>query len=127
MTGQKYARPIATEKQIQKAVFDHLRVRGVPGIFAFHPRNEGTDMKQWNVRGFYAGLGVVSGVPDVIIIKNGQCYALELKRAGGSLTRTQMGTMARMREAGAVCEVAYGLDEALYQLGRWGILHGPWF
>jgi hypothetical protein len=32
------ARP---ENAIQRAVFEHLRVRGAPNVFAFHPANGG--------------------------------------------------------------------------------------
>jgi hypothetical protein len=29
------------EAQIQRAVFQHFRARGAPGVFAFHPANGG--------------------------------------------------------------------------------------
>ena len=53
-------------------------------MFAFHPANGG-------YRGPIEaeGLGVTSGVPDVIAVKDGRCYALELKPEGGKLTEAQ--------------------------------------
>jgi hypothetical protein len=71
-----------------------------------------------------AGLGVRAGVPDVIIIKAGHTYALELKAPGGRLTSTQADTHASLRAAGATVAVAYGLDDALAQLDAWALMRG---
>ena len=46
------------------------------------------------------GLGVTSGVPDVIAVKDGRCYALELKPEGGKLTEAQEHVLIKLREAG---------------------------
>jgi hypothetical protein len=65
------------EQTIQRAVFEHLAVRRAPGTFAFHVPNGG-----WRSRAEAAilkGLGVVAGVPDVILVCDGRVYALELK------------------------------------------------
>jgi hypothetical protein len=81
---QRYAQdrvPLA-ESEIMRAVFAHLHSHGVPGLVAFHPKNEGVDQRR--NAGINAGLGVVSGMPDVIAIAAGKLYALELKtRKGG--------------------------------------------
>jgi hypothetical protein len=58
-------------------------------------------------------MGVVPGVADVIIIKDGHTYALELKTDAGRLTEIQRETIAAMQAAGATCAVAYGIDAAL--------------
>jgi hypothetical protein len=113
-----------TEAQIQKAVFEHLRRRPAKGVFAWHNRNEGTDMRQWHTRGIFAGLGVVSGMPDVSIVKFSRFYALELKTPKGRLSRQQVITISHLEAAGAVCHTAYGLDAALDWLEREGILVG---
>jgi hypothetical protein len=55
------------EDAIQKAVFQHLRTRGRPGIVAFHPKNGGIHQRGRR-RGINAGQGVVSGACDVIVI-----------------------------------------------------------
>jgi hypothetical protein len=75
------------EQQIQRAVFEHLALRGAPAMFAFHPANGG-----WRSRveaAILKGMGVRAGVPDIIAIKGGRCYALELKAIGGRLTPVQ--------------------------------------
>ena len=108
------------EQTIQRAIFEHLRWRGAANIFAFHPPNGG-----WRspIEGaIFKSLGVVSGVPDVVIIKDGRIYALELKAASGHLTETQRETIERMKSAGAEVAVAYGIDEAVAQLAEWGLL-----
>src|ERR1700756_2308227 len=79
--------PELSENEIQRAVFKHLRTRGAPGIFAFHPKNGSSDMRGRR-RGIYAGLGIEPGIPDVFVIKgygravSPTLYALELKRTG---------------------------------------------
>jgi hypothetical protein len=70
------------------------------------------------------GLGVVAGTPDVIILKGGVTYALELKAKGGRLSETQRTTHAAMIAAGAVVGVAHGIDQALAWLEEHGLLKG---
>jgi hypothetical protein len=110
------------EQQIQRAVFEHLVLRGAPAMFAFHPANGG-----WRSRveaAILKGMGVKAGVPDIIAIKDARCYALELKASGGRLTPVQRGAHAALVAAGAEVEVAYGLDDALAQLEAWGLVRG---
>ena len=77
MTARHRCRP---EDAIQRAVFQHLRARGAPKVFAFHPANGG--YRKPVEAAILKSLGVVAGVPDVIAIHNGRCYALELKAEG---------------------------------------------
>jgi hypothetical protein len=101
---------------------EHLAIRGAPAVFAFHPANGG-----WRSRveaAILKGMGVRAGVPDIIAIKGGRCYALELKAAGGRLTPVQRDAHAALVAAGAAVAVAYGLDDALAQLEAWGLLRG---
>jgi hypothetical protein len=78
--------PLA-ESAIMRSVFAHLRTRGVPNMIAFHPRNEGRDHR--TLAGMNSGLGVVSGMPDVFIVKGGATYAIELKTENGRLADAQ--------------------------------------
>jgi VRR-NUC domain len=111
-----------SEEAIQRAVFQHLCHRGVPGVFAFHPRNGSRDQR--SLAGINSGLGVVSGVPDVIIIKDGRVFALELKTERGRLSPDQLKVHDEMRAAGCEVGVAYGLDQAVEWLEAKGILRG---
>src|SRR5438477_9209445 len=99
------------EATIQRCVFQHLRARGAPGVFAFHPANGG--YRKPIEAAILKGMGVVAGVPDLILIHQGRTYALELKAKGGKPTPKQIETIAAMQVAGAITGIAVGLDEAL--------------
>jgi len=120
MSGIRYRR--SPEATLQRAVFAHLRARGAPGLFAFHPANGG--YRKPTEAAILKGLGVVAGVPDVIAIHQGRVYGLELKAAGGRLTETQLSTIAALEAAGAFTCIAEGLDRALAVLESWGLLRG---
>jgi hypothetical protein len=113
------ARP---EDQIQRAVFDHLRMRSAPGVYAFHVPNGG--WRSHIEAAILKGLGVRAGVPDVIAIHRGQVYAIELKTEDGRATSAQLQAIEDLRATGAHAEVAYGLDRALAVLEDWGLLKG---
>lgn len=110
------------EDQIQRAVFEHLRKRALPGVFAFHPANGG---KRTYLEGAkFKAMGVIAGVPDVIAIKDGQTYALELKTDFGKVSDVQLATMVAMQAAGAIVATAFGLDTAIEKLESWGLIRG---
>jgi hypothetical protein len=111
-----------SEQQIQRAVFQHLALRGASTMFAFHPANGG--WRSSVEAAILKGVGVKAGVPDIIAIKDARCYALELKASGGRLTPVQRDAHAALIAAGATVEVAYGLDNALAQMEAWGLVRG---
>lgn len=113
------ARP---EDAIQRAVFQHLRARGTSDVFAFHVPNGGK--RKPIEAAILKGLGVQAGVPDIILIRAGHAYALELKAPGGRLSPNQIATHDKLRAAGVEPHVAYGLDEALAWLERFSFLRG---
>jgi hypothetical protein len=107
---------------IQRALFQHLAWRSAPGVYAFHPPNGG-----WRspIEGaILKGLGVRAGVPDVMAVKDGRTYALELKRPGGRLTAAQNAAHAALQDAGATVVTSYSLDDAISMLEEWGLLRG---
>lgn len=108
------------EQNIQRAVFQHLRARSMPGVFAFHVPNGGRRSKI--EAAIMKGLGVRSGVPDVIVFYRAQIFGLELKAKGGRLSPAQRQTLNEMEVAGARTAVAGSLDEALFTLECWGVL-----
>ena len=110
------------EQQIQRAVIQHLAWRARPGAFAFHVPNGG-----WRSpieARIFKSLGVRSGVPDIIAIRDGRTYALELKADAGKLTPVQATAHVLMREAGCVVGVAVGIDAALAWLEAHELLRG---
>jgi hypothetical protein len=103
------------EDEIQRAVFQHLAARPAQGVFAFHVPNGG--QRSPIEAAILKGLGVKAGVPDVIAIRQGQVYGLELKAPRhGRLSPAQRETIPAMERAGCICRVATGLDEALAAL-----------
>ena len=111
------------ERAIQKAVFDHFRERAAPGVFAFHPINGGVH-QIGKRRGINSGQGVVSGVPDVVILRAGTCYMLELKKLGGKLSAIQIACHEKLKTAGVIVHTAYGLSDALAWLEQYSFLKG---
>jgi hypothetical protein len=108
------------EQQVQKAVLNHLAWRAVPGTWWCHYPAGG--WRSAIEAAILRGLGVVAGVPDILIVHCGQLYALELKAANGRLTDVQSDTHAAMKRAGAIVATARGIDDALGQLTLWGLL-----
>jgi len=125
--------PELSENEIQKNIFLHLRTRGAPGIFAFHPKNASADMAG-RKSGIHVGLGVEPGIPDVIVIRRRlpdcDVFALELKRMslrGKRMTAhdiNQERIRNRMLNCGVMVGIAFGLDEAIAWLEQNGLLIG---
>jgi hypothetical protein len=115
-------RKYCTEAQIQNTVCEHLRWHAMPGAFWCHVPNGG-----WRSpieAAIFKGLGVVAGVPDLLIIYDGECFGLELKSERGYLTNIQRDTHERLRAAGCHVATAHGLDAAIKQLTDWHLLRG---
>lgn len=108
------------EQSIQRAVFAHLKARPAKGVFAFHPANGG--YRRPIEAKILKSCGVIPGVPDIIAVKGGHTYCLELKAGKGKPTDDQRMAMHALEQAGATVAVATGLDAALSQLEQWGLL-----
>ena len=131
--------PELTEDQIQRAVFANFKARSAPNVFAFHPKNGGVHQIGRRA-GINEGLGVVPGIPDVIVIKKHELiythptatmvYALELKRESRRNRKAtdhearQFGVRNYLERCGVTCGIAYGLDDALIWLEGHGLLEG---
>jgi hypothetical protein len=108
------------EQEIQKSVFAHLKQRGAPGIFFWHPFSGG--YRRPIEAKIYKSLGAIAGLPDVMVLKDGVLYGLELKATRGRLTDNQKATLDKMEAAGAITGAARGLDDALFWLEQRGLL-----
>lgn len=119
MRPRRQSRP---EDAIQRAVVQHLRQRGVPGLVFWHTPNGG---KRGAIEAaIFKGLGVRAGVSDIIAVHAGRIYALELKSETGRQTESQMQFRADMDAAGAETGLAQGLDAALRIIEAWGLVRG---
>lgn len=118
------------EQQIHKAVADHLRQRGVPGLVWWHTANGMFAGGRRNRKGasihgaIMKGLGVRAGVSDFVLIHNSRIFALELKAEGGRASEAQMQFISDLNAAGGFGCICEGLDRALKSLETWGLLKG---
>jgi hypothetical protein len=118
------------EQIIHKAVADHLRQRGAPGLLWWHTA-QGVKLggkrnrKGANIQGaIMKGLGVRAGVSDILALHDGKFFALELKAPDGRPSEDQLEFIADVRANGGFTCVAEGLTEALRTLETWGLLRG---
>jgi hypothetical protein len=111
-----------SEQAVQRAVFQHIRTRGAPGVIAFHPANGG--WRRPVEAAILKGLGVTAGVADIIALHRGHAYAIELKADGGRPTANQMEFISNWNAAGGTGAIVAGLDQALTTLEAWGLLRG---
>jgi hypothetical protein len=110
------------EQELQRAIIDHLHWRGHVDAFFFHyPAGGWRSPIEAKI---LKALGTIAGVPDLIIIFKSRIYCLELKAENGRVTDVQHVVHERLRRAGAEVATAFGLDQALAQLMRWGLLRG---
>jgi hypothetical protein len=110
------------EAAIQRAIVEHYKARRAPGVFMFAVANGG--YRHAAEAAILKGTGVVAGVPDLIWIKAGRMYGLEIKTKDGRLTEAQMIVQAAINDCGGFCATAYGLDKAVAILETWGLLQG---
>lgn len=119
--GNTLQRVGASEYLVHRAVVAHLSSYGAQDAIVWHTPNGGT-RNIVEARKFKA-MGVRAGIPDLMIYRGKQLYALELKSdKGGKVSREQVACMKRLTEEGALCAVARGVDEALSVLDEWGLL-----
>jgi hypothetical protein len=120
--GVPRAKPRTEEHDAQCKLFDdHIKPRLVAGAVAFAIPNGGHRSKK--AGGQIKKEGGAAGVPDIYVLHAGQSYFLEMKKPkGGRVSAEQKLMMARLVGAGAICAVACGLEAAIAQLERWGLL-----
>ncbi len=102
-----------SESEIQRAVFEHLRERSMPGVEYWHVPHNQTSRRHSGYR---------AGVSDINAVHRGKFYALELKKPGGRASQEQLEFVAAINTAGGYACVAEGLPEALCILESWGLL-----
>lgn len=108
------------EEAIHRAVVELLQVSAVPGVAWTH-------MPAGEVRPISTGkklkaMGTKPGWPDIILVKGGHFYGLELKTEDGRLSPAQVAAHEALAAAGATVAVAYGLDQSIEILKGWGLI-----
>ena len=66
-------------------------------------------------------MGLRSGVADLVFIKDGLVYFLEMKRPGGKWSVAQQLFAGDCYLVGARYAIAYSFDEAVKILKEWGL------
>lgn len=102
-----------TETDIQKAVFQNLKQRGMPGAVFWHVPNDRSSRRHAGFR---------RGVHDVHILHAGKFYSLELKTERGEAEVEQLLFRDQVNDAGGFSFIAYGLPTALRCLEGWGVI-----
>ena len=107
------------EYAIQCAIIKQYRLAGMPDTFLFHPFNKASSPRE----GARAkAMGVIPGVPDLIGCIDGRFYALEVKTEKGYLSENQQVCREALWDAGASCDVGFGLEECINRLKDRGFL-----
>ena len=118
------------ESEVQRALCQHIEIRGVPGLVWFAVPNGNKlggkiSRKGIAIQGsINRGLGVKAGVSDLIFLHDSRFFALELKVGKNKPTEQQLQFIDRVNEAGGYAAWATGLDVALRVLEAWGLLRG---
>lgn len=67
-------------------------------------------------------MGLLPGVADIIIVRDGRVYFLELKSPKGRQSDSQLQFESDAIRAGAKYAIAHNIDEAIDSLRIWGII-----
>lgn len=120
MTAHRHARdgpPATTEEAIHRAVVELLARAARPGVAWTHmPAGEA---RAKGVGGKLKGMGVQAGWPDIVLVRAGRLFGLELKTPTGRVSPAQRTAHASLSAAGAIVRVCYGLDPAIETLRDW--------
>lgn len=109
----------APEAEFQKNLVDFIRLNA-PKAIVFHPYNNGVNR---NHQVKMKRLGVLAGIPDLVIIKpGGMTHFLELKSGTGSLRDSQKEIRDHCDHNDIPWASAHSYDEAIYWLKEWGIV-----
>jgi hypothetical protein len=102
------------------------------GILHFAPLNEAAMMilKIFKVPSqtcckiinYLKKMGLTPGIPDLIILRNGTVYFLELKDEAGKISEKQNIIHAALVRAGYEVATVYNFDQAVNKLKEWGIV-----
>ena len=112
--------PPTTELHIQRAIVDLLTRAARPGIAWTHmPSGE---LRHPAIAGKLKGMGTKAGWPDLLLVRHGKMYGLELKTATGRISPAQASAHADLELAGATIAVTHGLDAAIFMLREWEMI-----
>lgn len=97
------------EEIFQRAVAQYLDLALPEDAVFFHCPNGGARSKA--AAGIFKAMGVKAGIPDIIVIYQGQVVAIELKAPGGTLSLAQKAMHEHLTNAGALVYTATRIEE----------------
>jgi hypothetical protein len=117
--------PRVPEHTIQKQIVDVLRIElAPPGKVSRH------GVVFWSVdHAFYGGeapgarvgRGIVSGIPDLLVLYRGEAFLIEIKSDDGEVSDAQRSVLAAALAASARVAIARDAREVLALLDVWNI------
>jgi len=112
-----------SESDIQIQLVDYLNLIAVRcGFLFFSVANEGTDRANPARLAKLKRMGFKPGVADLVFIKSGKAYFLEMKKPGKSQSDNQRDFQIDVAKASAQYAVAWSLDDAITILRDWQLL-----
>lgn len=112
--------PNPSEDQIQKYVVAALRASARPDVVYWHTPNDAK--RSWGNVSRLKAMGMLAGIPDLILCRNGETFFLEIKASGGRLSDNQKNIHAKLAATGFPVMVGYGQDECLSFLSHSDLL-----
>jgi hypothetical protein len=121
VSAAAFRRSVTSERQLQAAVLNCIKLRAFRTVYAFAIPNEAKRSPQLAARMIKQGLR--PGVADLCIMQTGgRTGWLELKSAKGKQSPAQKHFQNICSTLGHRYAVAHTLDEALDTLKQWGAL-----
>lgn len=109
------------EEMLQRAIVQHLRIRGNPDAIWYHcPSGE---VRSARTGAKLKAMGVQKGVPDLCFLRpDGSPAFMELKAVGGRMSPEQKAFQAKCTALGVDHAVVADIDTAIILLEDWGII-----
>lgn len=115
--------PAEREETLHKAVAQHARWHLARDVFWFHPPNGGARSLVGAVN--LKRMGTKAGVPDLVFVRHGRVYFMELKAPKGRVSEAQNNAHAEISRSGAPIAICRNLDDVLAYWRRWGLTAHP--
>lgn len=109
---------LGPEDRIQISILEYLEAVA-PHVLVFSVPNEGK--RSYTTARRHKLLGMVAGVPDLVLCHEGRALFFEVKSAKGRLQPTQRAFIELATQAGAKAAVVRSIDDVRAALCAWGI------
>lgn len=112
-----------SEADIQSQVVEYVSLLAAQcGFIFFACSNEGTDRANPARLAKLKRMGLRPGVADLVFVKEGRAYFLEMKKPGGKQSDNQIDFQLDCALVGAQYAVAWSFEEAVGILQGWKII-----